>query len=439
MIQKSSYYYIVKEDEVTVVDGNTFFGTDFDDFDDTIGSIGNFLDGYAVMTKEVYVDSYYDEEREDEYDIYDNCYYIINTECEIVTELGLGYDSVSILPGGYALVGVIDKDGNEAKGIINTNGEVVVEVGEYDSMTSFDDGEAVAKKNGCYYIINTNGDVVVEMGKYDSIGSFYDGNGSYTGVALAEKDGQVGVINRKGDMVVEFGKYDEIEGFINGGVSRVVKDDKRGVINTKGDIVVELGQYDGIYKWCCYDGFVFASKDSKKYVICTEGKVLVDFEINDVTSSVSDGYAVIWGKDGYGIITANGEVVVEFGTYDSIDGVDENGLTVVWKDGEWGVVNTKGDVIVDLGAYDSIGNFDENGLAVVAKDYEYGVINAKGEVVVELGKYDSIAGSGRYPALAMSPNAYSLGRFSNGYALAYKDGKTYIINSRGEAIYEGTE
>ena len=57
------------------------------------------------------------------------------------------------------------------------------------------------------------------------------------------------------------------------------------------------------------------------------------------------------------------------------------------------------------------------GLAVVAnKDKEFGIVNMKGEMVVPFGSYDFLIG------------------YKNGYAYGFKEGKTYVINEKGEEI-----
>jgi hypothetical protein len=434
MVVLHNYYtgkdnYIVSNgDEVTVID-NSIFGT-LSERDNVC--IDQFSDGYAVVHKNVFVDSDVNDDEDIAYN-YDSYKYIINTEGEVVSEFGLEYSLVDILPGGYALVWKKDEDGNYEDGIINIKGEVVVELGEYD-INGFDkDGLNVVKnKNEEYGVINTKGDVVVGFGIYNQINSFGCGG------LLVEKDGKYGVINTKGEVIVELGTYDSIDNFDKNGVAVVKKDDKYGVINAKGDVVIEFGKYDKIERVDFFTGYLEAYKDNKHYAINTTGKVVVDFDKYDGIVDFSDDCAVVvcYGEDEngeksysfrkFGIVTTDGKVVVELGEY--VIGEISNGMVWVENSEGPGVINTKGKIIVEPGTYDFISNFDENGVAVVKKDGKCGVINTEGEVVVEPDTYDFIG--------YLQPTYY----FYNGYSFAKKsDGSYDIINTKGEIIYQETE
>jgi hypothetical protein len=208
-------YYIIKGgSEVIVVDEEDIFGTVLDD--DEIG-ISEFLDGFAVTYKRT---------KNDEGNIvtYRN---IINADGDIVTDLGLEYESATILPSGYVEVCIEggwskDEDGGGSYmhykyGIINVYGEEVIPLGE---LINLSDEFAVLEKDGQQGLVDANGDVVVEYGKYDAIYQFDE-----NGLAAVEKDDKYGFINTKGDVVVELGKYDEISYFYNG-VAAVRKDDQ---------------------------------------------------------------------------------------------------------------------------------------------------------------------------------------------------------------------
>lgn len=444
VLEKDGFYYIInEEEEVTVID-RTVFGTLSDGYS---VSISDFVDGYAVASKDKYR-------------------YIIDTKGKIVTDLGVGYDYVYIISDEYALVmneTVVDNIIEYECGIINLDGEVVVGVGEYNfssiSGESFaksfgENGVAVVGKDRKCGAINTKGDIVIEFGKYDSIDhSIYNSFGE-NGVAVVTKDKQYGVINTKGEIVVAFGKYDYIESFSDE-VAIVTNsgDSGTGVIDTKGEVTVELGKYDRIMSFLNVVAVV--TKDNQYGVINTKGEVVVEFGKYGTMWNSQYGYiqaskdnktyalefsdecvvVICIDEEGYrscGVVTTDGEVVVEQEYYDI--SAFSNGVAVIRTDSQYGVINTKGEFIVDFGTYGTIKNFDENGVAVVVGQDGYGVINTNGEVVVEPDTYDSI----KYN-LRASMDVADETIFVDGYAFVNKGDETYIINTKGEVVYQFTE
>ena len=90
---------------------------------------------------------------------------------------------------------------------------------------------------------------------------------------------------------------------------------------------------------------------------------------------------------------------------------------------DYGVIDLAGNVIVDFGAYDTIYDYDESGYARVEKDDKYGLIDLAGNLVVpcEYDGFESLSYGGRY--------VYGL----NGYACVEKDGKYgYVSLETGE-------
>ena len=67
--------------------------------------------------------------------------------------------------------------------------------GDYQHIGSFADGLAVAIKDGKVGVIDKEGNVVIEFGKYGFIGSFADG------LAMAIKDGKLVKIDKSGNEV----------------------------------------------------------------------------------------------------------------------------------------------------------------------------------------------------------------------------------------------
>jgi hypothetical protein len=163
----------------------------------------------------------------------------------------------------------------------------------------------------------------------------------------------------------------------------VTKDWDVGVINTDGEIIVPFGKYAEIDKFSYEYARVVESNDR-----CITAK--------------------------YGIINTKGEVIIK-PVYDYIYDINFFcGLAIVNKDGKYGVVNMNGEVVINP-EYDKIICLDDGYIRGMKGDQE-SVLNLAGEVMIRPGTYDKI------------------GSFLGGIALAQKNDKYYIINTKGEII-----
>ncbi len=94
---------------------------------------------------------------------------------------------------------IIEKNG--LKGIINTEGEIIVKP-EYEKIAKFGDYQtewALIQKDGLIGFINIEGEVIVKP-EYEKIAKFGD---YQTDWALIQKDGLVGFINIDGEVIVK--------------------------------------------------------------------------------------------------------------------------------------------------------------------------------------------------------------------------------------------
>lgn len=94
------------------------------------------------------------------------------------------------------------------------------------------------------------------------------------------------------------------------------------------------------------------------------------------------------GNSIMGLMNTKGEVLVEYGVYDSINEF-EYGYSYVEKGGEFGIIDMSGKEIIPLGRYDLIWPVGENRFRAVVGD-EVGIIDADGNFIVPLGKYGSL-------------------------------------------------
>lgn len=229
------------------------------------------------------------------------------------------------------------------------------------------------------------------------------------------KNGKSGLINLKGEIVVP-AVYDEIRKYQDRNWKRdklvVVKDNKFGFLDSNLKVLFPpIYQTDKEYLHYPPEHYIIDEKnirvlkDGKYGLISEDGKVLIDFEFDDIkfihdsmyigliyrngeeldyinTNNYWDkGYQVktciVFNKD-FDIISKlkNFEYILYYGIKSFI----------VKKNNKFGVVNHLGKVIVPLD-YDSL--IPEESGYRVSKNNKSGIVNYKGKVVIPL-EYDSI-------------------------------------------------
>lgn len=183
--------------------------------------------------------------------------------------------------------GLIPVSIDEEYGYMNSDGEIVIEP-EFDYASQFIDGIAFVaktKKNGepKYAIIDTNGDFVVEYGDYDSFYGFsyyedsdnyYFSDGFSNGLIVAERDDRYGYINKNGEEVTDF-IFLELSAMYNDGYAYAITEDKEHVIiDSDGEIVFVIDDDidyilgHSIDKLCAKGDCVNEVEDDEKY--CSE-------------------------------------------------------------------------------------------------------------------------------------------------------------------------
>ena len=119
-------------------------------------------------------------------------------------------------------------------GVINLDKEVVVPIGEYDSIQIVRNDLLLAQKNGLSGLLNAKGEVVVPV-RYSDVRWF-------TSSLIAVKSGNKwGFYNVNGELVVSY-IYDGISQLrkLNSKLEIVGAGDKWGAINAKGEVVIPI-------------------------------------------------------------------------------------------------------------------------------------------------------------------------------------------------------
>ena len=319
-------------------------------------------------------------------------------------------------------------------GLINTDGEFVLQSSELGEIKPFSNGLAAVGKNGKWGFIDTSGKRIIEP-KFDDAWNFSD-----NGLAAAEINEKWGIINKSGHWIVEpkyhysffyFGNgltglkikhkwrlinaqgqwlndtaYDEIGHKSEyKKLTSVKADGKWGVITPDGEWVIKP-EFDYV-SYFLKSGLGLASKNNKWGVIDTSGRWLVEPKFELTASFSYDGSyqarAMLNGKSG--VKNSFGQWIVE----PEFDGVYFNDLycskmITVSRNHKYGLVDTEGKLLLKP-EFDHIYIIPDQNLIRVKKGDKYGIVDFSGEWLVE-PKFDDInvfafeyGGSGLHAAL----------------------------------------
>ena len=322
------------------------------------------------------------------------------------------------------------KDGKV--GFVDKSGKVVIPF-DYEYAHSFFEGLAAVKKDDKWGYLNRNSEIVIPL-KYEIAFPFREGH------AIVGEGGSISYIDRddKATFTLAYGfnVFLLMEGFSEGLMPVIGQDGKKGYINEMGkvSIPVEL-EYDTVGHF-------------------REGLAPVKIGVNEpITFSPTPSYTrkleehkkrikeatkhIRWG-----FINRTGNIAVPI-EYTSVSGPDD-GLLILKKDGVQIFADLAGNNLFQT-EYDEMGYFSE-GFAIVKKGDDYSFIDRTAKVVISLGnnydhvssfrgahaavekggKYSFIDGSGKL----IAPLEFEqVGVFSEGYAVAMKDGEWCIIQT----------
>jgi hypothetical protein len=358
---------------------------------------------------------------------------------------GLQYDYVPMMSGDMAAVqrggkvGFIDMTGTLVIPCIydnRSNDYIAMKI----SYNTFEDGVAIVSLNGKEGVINKQGQTVVEFGKYKKIYAPTEGVSLVDGYESKSTRGFVNV--RNGVEVAAPGYYDDM-GAPSEGLLAVTKyprhadgslayDDNNGgyagvwsYISTETGKTVITGNY--ISAEAFHEGLAAVRTYDKKsdrtpvsYIDKT-GKVVLKDDPSDIDKpneitfgdeGFSEGLTVIAGANqGFvnewdtfqnffpeGFMNTKGQVVIK-PTYDRVEPFS-GGLSVVMLDPDrlagkafgsrlkFGAIDHTGKVVIEI-KYDSLDSFDEQGVARAGMldengDYKWGFIDRTGRVIVPL-------------------------------------------------------
>lgn len=204
-------------------------------------------------------------------------------------------------------------------------------------------------------------------------------------------------------------------GYFTEGLCFVVKDEKWALINTQGKILTPF-KYSYINIYEKHNGLIRVMAGNKHGFIDRSGKEVVPCIYDDATAFIRNRARVQLGTK-YGYIDRQGAVVVPV-IYEELED-ETNTYSKGWNgmimlNSKYGMLDTATLKEIVPPQFEFIGNFVE-GLAVAGKDGKQGMIDTKGKTVIPF-EYEQIEG------------------FSEGLALAMKNGKRGFVNKKNEVV-----
>lgn len=211
---------------------------------------------------------------------------------------------------------IIDEDGNN------------IQEG-FESIYSFHNGLAAAKKNNNLGYLNEDGEWEILMRKGDIIYSFHDS------IARIKRNNKVGFINPSGQWLVELTEgifYD-----FSDGLAAFEQNGLFGFINDHGEIIIEA-----IYADCTdFKNGLAGVKINDKWGFITKENISFTEPIYKNVRAFSEGLAAVQLDNLVGYINSTGKLEIEpkfEAAYDF-----KNGYAVAEQDGKLGYINKKGE------------------------------------------------------------------------------------------------
>lgn len=258
---------------------------------------------------------------------------------------------------------------NKKWGIMDASGKVLFNP-NYDHLSKFSGGCAVAKIGSAWFILYPDGKVYQLQQQFKGLKEFNEGMAAFTGL-----DGRSGFINTKGEIIIQ-PIYKNVGHFSNG--LAWVRDfsGKVGFIDKKGKLVIQ-SKYDVVTP---FDPIAkrATARIGKQTLILKEDGTEIITSVNITIKKFVGGVALAseagrWGyldKDGKWLVSPKYENAYDF----------SYGIGVVELGGFWGIVGADGKILLEP-TYSKITEF-KNGYANVKRGDKWGIINKEGKEVL---------------------------------------------------------
>ncbi len=339
-----------------------------------------------------------------------------------------------------------NKSYGQGQGMIDKTGREIVPYGEYDEIGKFSEGMAVVKKDDKSGVIDEKGELVVPC-IYDSISDYSEGLASvmeYGGMFLPGYSNSAiyywAFIDKKGKLVIPFKKDGNAHEIITSrgypkikfseGLAAVEIEGCR-YINKLGEEVIRVNTFgDGLSLRPFSEGLALVKNYHQKYGFIDQTPVDSIDDINFVIALSDDVKGASDFKNGlsitindsreYGVIDKTGEFIIPM-EYDKIHWHDDKYL-IAEKNKRGVVFDNKGKEVAEVAEYEEdlynhgTGTISQlcDGLYRMNLDKDYIFVDENFKPVIQINKGDDTC---------------SMTKFSEGYALIRKDGKTGIVRN----------
>ena len=306
----------------------------------------------------------------------------------------------------YPMIGIeksIIVENASNKGLVNSGLSKLVIEPKYTNIESltkdYSEGYIVTDENGKKGIISSDGKVILEC-EYDNIQNV-TGNDMY----VVAKDNNNTVINKRLEEILNIGNKIIIS--INNNNLIYTENGRYGIINTNNEDIFKA-EYE--YIKFMFDKYYIAKKDGKYGVISIGEENKLDFIYNNITYIESANIIEVEKENnntdllrndfevklsdviisqinidkGYLRVRVNEEYKYynfKFEEKTNFEVLPTNTLFLVKENNKYGYVNSEGEKIVDA-IYDDAKEQNEYGYCAVKKDGVWGCIKSDGTIVV---------------------------------------------------------
>ncbi|NQY12149.1 MAG: WG repeat-containing protein [Flavobacteriales bacterium] len=254
------------------------------------------------------------------------------------------------------------------KGLINLNGETLVDF-KYDKIFSTNEpGVYIVRKKGKYGLISSSAEKITPL-RYDKLLTFSEGRVAF------RKDNKYGYLDNQGNVIVEniYLKADEF----SEGKARVKIQGKYGFVNIEGTEVV-APQYT--YAKSFHEGRAVVGMRSRQHVINDSFEAITSTKANVKISNFNEGKAVVTsGKSLNHYINSKGEKLYCKIFSNATNFVNNKAMIKI--NGKWTVMDNNG-LLLMMPIYDNI-DVSEDGSVIVSSNESYGIANLEGKIIIE--------------------------------------------------------
>ena len=225
---------------------------------------------------------------------------------------------------------------NGKKGLLDTNGDVVVEAVYDDIAYNGNNDDWITVKDGeSYYFINKKGYKVQEPDEsYEYLGILSQKR------VVAKKAGKYGYLNENMKEQIAF-VYDDATVFKED-LAAVKQGEKWALINRKGELKTEF-IYDEVainsIGACSVGGVVWVRQGDGWFLINDAGETIGTEVYDEVRAFETDGYCAVCKYERWGFVDQQGNLVIECNYQDAKSFA--NDFAPVKRGGLWGYIDTE--------------------------------------------------------------------------------------------------